>query len=257
MNGFIDHLCTPLGTTGNYSATANLHTLQITTAPAKLFHPAMPSSAVPWQRLLTVEILQLPALRSYLHSLPCSTQLSTENWQLTPRLTTISHQPPSLLSRDWLSLHWVRESNSELLYDSRFTTNQFVLATSPLRLTASNFIFQLNTCDYSPYVTSSLARGWICHLQFLLVLASAFILRSESRGTHDHILLLQTQDSPNLECQVPVFISPRNRVARLSPPPPGHWVSFSSPPTSRRVTMGGIRSRLHTGLTRSPQLSSR
>jgi hypothetical protein len=33
------------------------------------------------------------------------------------------------------------ESKSELLYDSRFTANQFVLATSPLRLTTSNFIF--------------------------------------------------------------------------------------------------------------------
>jgi hypothetical protein len=43
------------------------------------------------------------------------------------------------------------------------------------------------------------------------------ILRSESRGTHDHILLSQIRDFPNLEGQVPVFISPRNRVARLYP----------------------------------------
>jgi hypothetical protein len=50
------------------------------------------------------------------------------------------------------------ESESELLYDWRFTANQFVLATSPLRLTTSNFIFQLNTCGYSSYVTSSLTR---------------------------------------------------------------------------------------------------
>jgi hypothetical protein len=35
--GFIDALYTPLGTTGNYSTTANLHTLQFTTAPAKPF----------------------------------------------------------------------------------------------------------------------------------------------------------------------------------------------------------------------------
>jgi hypothetical protein len=51
------------------------------------------------------------------------------------------------------------ESESELLYDWRFTANLFVLAKSPLRLTTSNFIFQLNTCGYSPYVTSSLTRG--------------------------------------------------------------------------------------------------
>jgi hypothetical protein len=77
------------------------------------------------------------------------------------------------------------------------------------------FFFQLNTCGYSPYVTSSLMRGWVCHLQLLLTLTSAVILRSESRGTHDHILLSQIRDSANLEGQVPIFISPRNRVVQL------------------------------------------
>jgi hypothetical protein len=37
VNGFINHLHTPLETTSNYSAIANLHTLKITTAPAKSF----------------------------------------------------------------------------------------------------------------------------------------------------------------------------------------------------------------------------
>jgi hypothetical protein len=32
---------------------------------------------------------------------------------------------------------------------------------------------------------------------------------------HDHILLSVIQDSPNLEAQVPVFISPTNRVAQF------------------------------------------
>jgi hypothetical protein len=108
-------------------------------------------------------------------------------------------------------------TQSQLLYNCRFTASQFVLATSPLRLMMSNFIFQLNTCRNSPYVTSSLMRGWVGHLQLLLVLANAVILRSESHGTHDHILLSQIRDSPNLEDQVPVFVSPRNRVARLYP----------------------------------------
>jgi hypothetical protein len=58
---------------------------------------------------------------------------------------------------------------------------------------------QLNTCGHSSYVISSLARGWVCCLQFLLALAKAVILRSESRGTHDHILLSQIRDCPNLE----------------------------------------------------------
>jgi hypothetical protein len=40
----------------------------------------------------------------------------------------------------------------------------------------------------------SLARGRVCRLQLLLVLASAVILGSESRGTRDHILLSQIRD---------------------------------------------------------------
>jgi hypothetical protein len=37
VNDFIDHLYTPLGTTSNYSAIADLQSLQITTAPANSF----------------------------------------------------------------------------------------------------------------------------------------------------------------------------------------------------------------------------
>jgi hypothetical protein len=111
--------------------------------------------------------------------------------------------------------HWtapVRVKSQEL---QRAVYRQSALATSPLRPTTRIFIFQLNTCGYSPYVTSSLTRGYVCHLQLLLVRGSAVILRSESHGTHDYVLLSQIWDSPNLEGQVPVFISPRKRVAQL------------------------------------------
>jgi hypothetical protein len=50
-----------------------------------------------------------------------------------------------------------------------------------------------------------------------MVVASTVILRSNSRGTRDHILLSQIRDSPNLENQIPVFKSSRNRVAQLYP----------------------------------------
>jgi hypothetical protein len=43
---------------------------------------------------------------------------------------------------------------------------------------------------------SSLTRGRVCHLQFLLVLASAVIFGSESRRTRDHILLSPVRDFP-------------------------------------------------------------
>jgi hypothetical protein len=63
----------------------------------------------------------------------------------------------------WILLRMNRSgSESELPYDWRLTVNQFVLATRPFRLTTSNSIFQLNTCGCSPYVTSTLTRGWVC-----------------------------------------------------------------------------------------------
>jgi hypothetical protein len=138
----------------------------------------------------------------------------------------------------------LQSQESELLYDWRFAANQFVLATSPLRLTTSSIIFTLNTCSYSPYVTSSLTRGWVCSLQLLLVLASAVILRYNSLGTHHHILLSQIRDSPNLEGQIPVFISNRNRVAWLYPQALGslYLSSYDSEGYG-----GGIRPRLHAG----------
>jgi hypothetical protein len=58
-------------------------------------------------------------------------------------------------------------------------------------------------------------RGQVCRLQLQLVLASAVILGSVFHETHDHILLSQIRDSPNLEGQVPVFISLRNRAAEF------------------------------------------
>jgi hypothetical protein len=118
--------------------------------------------------------------------------------------------------------------------DGHFTANQFVLAPSPLRIPTSIF-FQLKTCGNSPYVTSSLTRGRVCRLQLLLALASAVILRSESRRTHDRILLSQIRDSLNLEDQVLVVISPRNRVTRLFP--------GSGFPFRRLLRLAGLRLR--------------
>jgi hypothetical protein len=88
----------------------------------------------------------------------------------------------------------------------------------------------------------SLTRERVYRLQFLLVLASAVILGFESRGTRNHILLSQFQDFPNLEGQVPIFISPRNRVAQLYPQALGFLfvASYDS-----QGYGGGILTRLH------------
>jgi hypothetical protein len=78
----------------------------------------------------------------------------------------------------------------------------------------------------------------------LLVLASAIILRFEIHGNHDHILLSQIRDYPNMEVQVSELISLRNRVAQLYPQRLGSLfvASYDS------QGYGGImRPRLHTG----------
>jgi hypothetical protein len=66
------------------------------------------------------------------------------------------------------------------------------------------------------------------------VVCSAVTLWSESRRTHNYILLCEFWDSSNLEGQVPVFISPgtgwHNYTFR-------HRVPFPSPLTTRRTTM--------------------
>jgi hypothetical protein len=115
----------------------------------------------------------------------------------------------------------------------------------PTETNNQRFFFQLNSCGYSPYVTSSLTRCWVCRLQVMLALASTVIFGSESSGTHDHIFLSQIRDSPILGGHVPLFTSPRNRVAQLYSQALGSLfvVSYDS-----RGYGGGIRTRLHRGI---------
>jgi S-ribosylhomocysteine lyase LuxS involved in autoinducer biosynthesis len=90
-------------------------------------------------------------------------------------------------------------------------------------------------------------RRWVCLLQLLLALANAVILRSESRGTNEHILLSQIRDSPNLEDQVLVFISPMNIVAQL------YLQALGSLFIASYVSQGCggiIRRRFHTGFSK-------
>jgi hypothetical protein len=68
--------------------------------------------------------------------------------------------------------------------------------------------------------TLSVTRGRVCRLQLVLVLASAVILGSESRGTCDYILLSQIRD---------VNFRRLLRVAGLRwryPTPPPHGIAY-------------------------------
>jgi hypothetical protein len=109
--------------------------------------------------------------------------------------------------------------------------------------THGHHFFQPNPCGHSPYVTTSLTRGGVCRLQLLLVLASAAILRSESRWAHVHILLSQTREFHILKGQVPIFISRRKRVDQLYPQALGSLFVASC---VSQGCGGNIRNRLHT-----------
>jgi hypothetical protein len=127
---------------------------------------------------------------------------------------------------------------SKIQSQSYFTTGSLLSISSSWHQAPWNpwpvIFFQLNTCVYSPYVTSSLTRGWVCRLQLLLVFLSAVILRSKSFGTHDDILVSQIQDSPTLRAKPLYLYTPGTGWPSYTP---RHWVLFSSPPMTQRATV--------------------
>jgi hypothetical protein len=102
-------------------------------------------------------------------------------------------------------------------------------------------VTQLLVCSYGAV---SLTRERVCRLQLVLVLASAVNLGSESSGIRNHILVSQIRHYPILEGQVPVFIFPRNRVARFYPQA---LCSLSVAYHDSRGYGGDIRTPLHAG----------
>jgi hypothetical protein len=83
--------------------------------------------------------------------------------------------------------------------------------------------FWLKTCGYSPYATSSLAIGWVCHLKLLLVLPSAAILGFRPR-----------ENPSNWRVKSPYLYAQETGRTSYNP---RQWVPFSSPPMTRRATM--------------------
>jgi hypothetical protein len=110
-------------------------------------------------------------------------------------------------------------SKSKLCYDQRSVSQSVLVWTTHLGLkTRLLFIRQLRVCWCG---APSLMRGWVCRLQLLVVLTSAVILRSESRGTHDHILLSQVRDFRQPGGPGPHIYIPQEQGGPVIPPGTG------------------------------------
>jgi hypothetical protein len=118
---FINHLYTRLGTTSNYSATDNLHNLS--QHPLCLFQLTVSLPAVPWQRLLTVEILQLHALRSTVYSLPYRIPVNCQLNSNAPIVFFLTIR------------HWPHRKHGSFSYANRFRGNVFASPSNGLRNT--------------------------------------------------------------------------------------------------------------------------
>jgi hypothetical protein len=112
---------------------------------------------------------------------------------------------------------------------------QFVLTTSPLRLTTSNFIFQLNTSGYSPYITSSLTSGWVCSLQLVLDLASTFSGPIPA-GLMTTFYCLKFETPPIWRARSPYLYPPQEYGGPVIPPGTGF-------PFRRLIRLAGLRWR--------------
>jgi hypothetical protein len=98
-----------LGTTSNYNDLSNLNTLQITTAPLRVF----PAWVVLEQRLLAMKILQLRALKSLLSGEYHENKLlSTVNWTISPTFLSLpcgirlNCQPSTYRVPSWWPFHF-------------------------------------------------------------------------------------------------------------------------------------------------------
>jgi hypothetical protein len=164
------------------------------------------------------------------------------------RLAAISHQPPNILNLT-ISKHFLEPNQSR----------SYIAVSRPVHLGVRHpsgtsdqifFLFEIffRELQVCHFVAPSLTRGRLCNLLLLLVLASAMPVGSDSRGTEYH------WGSLNLEVQVSVFITPRNRVAQIYPRELGS-LSIASYDSQGYGT--GILSRLYAGTLSNSKSKSR
>jgi hypothetical protein len=201
--GFIEHLQNV--TTNNYDSLTELHTAKGIVITAHTGYSQF-SLAVAWLQFSTTDV----PLHLGSRCIPCL------SYHLHTSQNCISHLTQQQLK-------------SKLSYDRRSVGQSISVSGAQDQIFVT--VRELRVCWCGAL---SLTRGRVCPLQLLLALARAVIFGSESHGIHDHILLSQILDSPNLEGQATVFISPRNRVTQLYPQALGSLFvasyEYSNPP---------------------------
>jgi hypothetical protein len=108
----------------------------------------------------------------------------------------------------------------KLLYDRQSVGQSVLVSGAHLGPATNFFLLEISFRQLRVYysVASPLTRGRVCNLLVNLLLdlpEHSLLGRSPAELTTIFYCLIW--DSPNLEGQVPVFISPRNRVAQLYP----------------------------------------
>jgi hypothetical protein len=172
---------------------------------------ARASLGVAWQWIATVFSASVPTSLSAGHNLTSGPQLAT-HWLLLA-LTQSQSQVTLRLA----------------VYGQLVRLGAKLFETHEKRL-----FFQLKPCGPIPYVTSSLTRGYIRRLQLLLAFASAVILRTESRRTHEYFTVSDSRLPQRGGSGHHIYIPPEAGWPNYTP---RHRVTVSLPPTTRRATV--------------------
>jgi hypothetical protein len=169
-----------------------------------------------------------------------------------PRLFTEDRIPPPLSGvvrgdekeTKRLGYNWsTKESQSYITTDGQSASLCWCQATIRARdqffFLLEIFFRQLRVCYF---VAPSLSRGRVCNSLLLLVSPAQSRSGLSPEGLKTIFDCSNSWDFLNLKCQVPVFISPRNRVAQTYARALLSVASYDS-----QIYGGGILSRLNTG----------
>jgi hypothetical protein len=134
------------------------------------------------------------------------------------------------------------KKKSKLYYDRR-SVGQSLLVSSPHFGPNTGFFLLSGSCEFvdvgPPFWREDGSVVYSCCWS-----SPALSFLGPSPAELTTVFYCQIQDTPNLQGQAPIFISPRNRVAQLYPEPVGSLFVASN---NWQGYGGGIRTRLHIG----------